>query len=74
MTEEIYPAPMHELILTMAAWRRLAAMAQEFDSKDRLAGAVILYYMSMAWDEAEKDLKEAEKELKKQIKKKEGKQ
>ena len=74
MTEVIYPAPMRELMLTMAAWRKLYNKAKEHETEGSLVGTVLLYYMGEAWDEAEKDLKEAEKDLKKQIKKKEGKQ
>jgi len=61
--------PMKELMLTMSAWRRLAAKAKELESETSLVGTVLLYYMGEAWDAAEKDLKKGEKKLQKQVKK-----
>lgn len=59
---------MRELMLTMSAWRRLKAKAKELEDNHHVLGPILLYYMGEAWTEAEKDLKQNEKKLKKQIK------
>ena len=61
--------PMKELMLTMSAWRRLAAKAKELEANNSLVGTVLLYYMGESWNAAEKDLKKNEKKLEKQVKK-----
>lgn len=65
---EIIEEPMRELMLTMSAWMRLKAKAKELEDNHNLVGTVLFCYMGKAWTEAEKDLKEQEKKLKKQMK------
>ena len=65
---EIIEEPMRELMLTMSAWMRLKQKAKELEDNHNLVGTVLFCYMGKAWSEAEKDLKEQEKKLKKQIK------
>ena len=69
MTERI-EEPMRELIVTVAAWRRLISKAEELaTSKDsKFAGLYILHKMKECITEAERDMKENEEKLEKQIK------
>lgn len=68
MTEKMIEEPMRSLMLTMSAWMRLKAKAKELEDNHNLVGTVLFCYMGKAWTEAEKDLKENEKKLKKQTK------
>lgn len=65
---EIIDEPMRQLVLTMSAWRRLKAEAVKLKNDDQTLGHILLYHMGKAWDEAEKDLKDSEKSLRKQMK------
>ena len=69
MTERI-EEPMRELIVTVAAWRRLISKAEALaTSKDsKFAGLYILHKMKECMTEAERDMKENEEKLEKQIK------
>ena len=69
MSQEMFDGPMRDLMVTMAAWRRLFNKAREFERNGSVAGIYILSLMNDAWDEAEKDLEKGQKELKKQMKK-----
>ena len=60
--------PMKSLMLTMSAWRRLKTKAVELENNKHVLGPILLFYMGEAWDEANKELKENEKKLKKQMK------
>ena len=60
--------PMMGLMLTMSAWRRLRAKAAELEENKHVLGPILLFYMGEAWDEANKELKQNEKKLKKQMK------
>ena len=55
-------------MLTMSAWMRLKAKAKELEDNHSIVGAVLFHYMGEAWEEANKDLKQNEKKLKKQMK------
>lgn len=71
--EAIFSEPAKELILTMSAWRRLFNKAEtmrrnEDDKGESLAGLFILSVMHEAWTEAQKDLKNGEKDLRKKMK------
>ena len=59
---------MRGLMLTMSAWRRLKAKADELEENHHVLGPILLFYMGEAWTEAEKDLKQNEKKMKKQMK------
>ena len=64
MSEDpIYTEPMRQLIITMSAWRRLKAKAIQLENDKRVLGPILLYYMGEAWQEAEKDMKDTEKEI-----------
>lgn len=68
MSEDpIYQEPMRQLILSMSAWRRLKAKARELENNREYIGSFILYYMGKAWEEAEKDMKDSEKDLMRQM-------
>ena len=60
--------PMRGLMLTMSAWRKLRAKAAELEENKHVLGPILLFYMGEAWDEANKELKQNEKKLKKQMK------
>lgn len=63
---------MRELILTISAWRRLRVNAERMrrdkDKGKSMAGLFILSGMYEAWAEAQNDIKESEKDLKKYMK------
>ena len=67
---EIFEEPLRELIVTTAAWRRLISKAEELAaSKDtKFAGLYMLHKMKECMDEAERDLKEGEEKLEKEVK------
>ncbi len=65
--DPIYQEPMRQLIISMSAWRRLKAKALQLDNDQRVLGPILLYYMNEAWHEAEKDLKDSEKDLMRQM-------
>lgn len=66
----IYSEPMRQIIITMSAWRRLAVKAEKLaDSKDtKFAGLYILLKMKECAEEAEKDMKDTEKDLMRKMK------
>ena len=68
MTEKMIEEPMRSLMLTMSAWRRLRAKAVDLKDNKQVLGAIILYYMGEALDEASKELEQNEKKMKKQAK------
>ena len=63
---------MKELIVVMSAWRRLKINAERMRRSDdpgkSTAGLFILSVMYEAWTDAQKDLKDAEKGLRKTMK------
>lgn len=63
--DPIYTGPMRELIITLSAWRRLAAKAEKLsESPDtKFAGLYILLKMKECTEEAERDMKDGEKDL-----------
>ena len=70
MPEKFFEEPLlKDIMLTMAAWRRLINKAQEFERNGSIAGTYILTLMNEAWVDAEKDLEKSEKDLRKQMKK-----
>ena len=64
MTERI-EEPMRELIVTVAAWRRLISKAEELaaSSDTKFAGLYILHKMRVCMTEAERDIKEYEEKI-----------
>ena len=70
MTKKIIEEPMRELIVTVAAWRRLISKAEELATSDdsKYAGLYILHKMRECMAEAERDMKNNEKDLRKKMK------
>ena len=70
--DNVINEPMKELIVTMSAWGRLKINAERMRRSDdpgkSSAGLFILTVMYEAWTDAQKDLKDAEKGLKKTMK------
>ena len=66
--DPIFDEPMKQLIITLSAWRRLITKAKELENNLEYIGSFILYYMDKAWEEAEKDMKDSEKDLMRKIK------
>lgn len=70
--DNVVNGPMKELILTMSAWRRLKINAERMrrsdDKGESMSGLFILSVMYKAWTEAENDLKDSEKGLRKKMK------
>ena len=70
--DNIINEPMKELIVTMSAWKRLKIrgerMRRSEDKGESMAGLYILSVMYEAWTEAEKDMKESQKDLRKKMK------
>lgn len=70
--ESIFSKPAKELILTMSAWKRLfnkaETMRRSEENGESMAGLFILSVMYEVWTEAEKDLKDSEKDLRKKMK------
>lgn len=64
----IYTEPMRQLIISMSAWRRLKAKALQLENDKHVLGPILLYYMGEAWQEAEKDMKDTEKEIMRKMK------
>ena len=66
---QIVEEPIRELIITVAAWRRLLSKAEELAaSKDtKFAGLYILHKMRECMTEAERDMKENEEKLEKEM-------
>ena len=64
MTERI-EEPMRELIVTVAAWRRLISKAEKLtaSSDTKFAGLYILHKMRECMTEAERDMKENEEKI-----------
>ena len=64
MTERI-EEPMRELIVTVAAWRRMISKAEELaaSSDTKFAGLYILHKMRECMTEAERDMKENEEKI-----------
>ena len=64
MTERI-EEPMRELIVTVAAWRRLISKAKELTASNdtKMAGFYILHQMEVFLKEAERDMKENEEKI-----------
>ncbi len=72
MSEDpIFKEPMRQLIITLSAWKRLAAKAEELAASDdtKYAGLYILLKMKECAEEAEKDMKDGEKDLIQKIRK-----
>ena len=61
--DPIFDEPMRQLIISMSAWRRLKAKALQLENDHHVLGPILLYYMGEAWHEAEKDMKDSEKDL-----------
>jgi len=70
--DSIINEPMKELIITMSAWRRLKIrgerMRRSEDKGESMAGLYILSVMYEAWTEAQNDMKDSEKDLRKKMK------
>ena len=70
--DNVINEPMRDLILTMSAWRRLKINAERMrrdeDPGKSTAGLFILSVMYEAWTDAQKDLKDSEKDLRKKMK------
>ena len=70
--DNVVNGPMKELVLTMSAWRRLKVNAERMrrsdDKGESMAGLFILSVMYKSWTEAENDLKDSEKGLRKKMK------
>ena len=67
--DPIFKEPIRQPIIALSAWRRLAAKAEKLaESKDtKFAGLYILLKMKECAEEAEKDVKDSEKDLMRQI-------
>ncbi len=61
--DPIFQEPMRQLVISLSAWRRLKSKALQLDNDQRVLGPILLYYMNEAWQEAEKDMKDSEKDL-----------
>ena len=68
--DPIFDEPMRQLIITLSAWRRLTAKAEELAASEdtKFAGLYILLKMKECAEEAEKDMKDSEKDLVRKIK------
>lgn len=68
--DPIFKEPIRQTIIALSAWRRLAAKAEKLsESPDtKFAGLYILLKMNECAEEAEKDMKDSEKDLMRQIK------
>ena len=68
--DPIFSEPMRQLIIALSAWRRLAAKAEELAaSKDtKFAGLYILLKMKECAEEAEKNIKDNEKDIMRKMK------
>ena len=67
---EIFEEPLRELIVTLSAWKRLISKAEELaaSSDTKFAGLYILHKMRECMTEAERDMKDNEKALRKKMK------
>lgn len=67
---EIFDEPMRELIVTLSAWKRLIVKAKELTDSDdtKFAGFYILHKMELCMTEAERDMRDSEKDLRKKMK------
>ena len=67
---EIFEEPLRELIVTLSAWKRLISKAEELATSDdtKFAGLYILHKMRECMTEAERDMKDNEKTLRKKMK------
>ena len=67
---EIFEEPLRELIVTLSAWKRLASKAEELaaSSDTKFAGLYILHKMRECMTEAERDMVDNEKDLRKKMK------
>lgn len=67
---KIVEEPMRGLIVTVAAWRRLISKAEELaaSKETKFAGLYILLKMKECMTEAERDMKENEEKLEKEMK------
>lgn len=63
--DPIFKEPLRQMVITLSAWRRLAAKAEKLsESPDtKFAGLYILLKMKECTEEAEKDMKDGEKDL-----------
>ena len=68
--DPIFKEPIRQTIIAVSAWRRLAAKAEKLaESPDtKFAGLYILLKMKECAEEAEKDMKDGEKDLMRKIK------
>ena len=66
---QIIEEPMRELIVTVAAWRRLLSKAEKLATSPdmKFAGLYILHKMKECMTEAERDMKENEEKLEKEM-------
>lgn len=67
--DPIFSEPMRQLIITLSAWKRLAAKAEELAASEdtKFAGLYILHKMRECMTEAERDMKENEEKLEKEM-------
>ena len=71
MSEDpVFDEPMRQLIITLSAWRRLMSKAEELAASPdtKFAGLYILHRMKICVEEAERDMKDSEKDLMKKLK------
>ena len=68
--DPVFDEPIRQLIMCLSAWRRLKAKAEELaaSADTKFAGLYILHKMKECMDEAERDLKDSEKDLMKKLK------
>ena len=62
---KLFESPMREIVLTLAAWRRLKTTAKKLasDPETKFAGLYMLNAMNVAYDDAERDMEKEEKLL-----------
>lgn len=63
--DPIFSEPMRQLIIALSAWRRLAAKGEELAASEdtKFAGLYILLKMKECAEEAEKNVKDNEKDI-----------
>ena len=68
--DPIFSEPMRQLIIALSAWRRLAAKAEELAASEdtKFAGLYILLEMKECAEEAEKNIKDNEKDIMRKMK------
>ena len=67
--DPIFDEPMRQLIITLSAWKRLAAKAEKLAASQdtKFVGLYILLKMKECAEEAEKDMKDSENDLMRKV-------